>query len=77
MSYDVPAFKYNHRLLVGLAAHKNFMSLYPASGVIEHYEAELDGFKLSKGAIRFTVDKPLSSALLKKIVLYRLKDISK
>jgi uncharacterized protein YdhG (YjbR/CyaY superfamily) len=40
--------------------------------VIEAFKNELKGFQTSKGTIRFPVDKPLSPALIKKLVKSRL-----
>jgi uncharacterized protein YdhG (YjbR/CyaY superfamily) len=49
--------------------------LFPTgSGVIKTFEKELKGFPTSKGTIRFPVDKPLPSALLKKIVKTRIAE---
>jgi uncharacterized protein YdhG (YjbR/CyaY superfamily) len=44
------------------------------SGVIKKFEKELKDFPISKGTIRFPVDKPLPSALLKKIVKTRVAE---
>ena len=75
MSYGVPAFKYNDKLLLGLAAHKTFLSIYPASNAIETLKDNLKNFELSKGAIRFTSYNPIPADLLKRLVEIRLKDL--
>jgi uncharacterized protein YdhG (YjbR/CyaY superfamily) len=68
ISYGMPAFRYKGPLLA-YAAFKNHCSLFPMSGsVIAAFKTELEGFLTSKGTIRFPVDKPLSSALVKKLV---------
>ncbi len=74
ISYGIPMFKYNG-MLMGYAAFKNHCSLFPTgSGVIKKFEKELKDFPTSKGTIRFSVDKPLPAALLKKIVKVRIKE---
>ena len=47
ISYRMPAFKHK-KVLVWFAAFKNHCSLFPGSGVIEQFEEELKGFKVSK-----------------------------
>src|SRR5437763_6632650 len=74
ISYRIPMFKYNG-MLVGYAAFAKHCSLFPTgSGAIEKYAKELRGYKTSKGTIQFPSDAPLPDALLKKIVLTRVKE---
>jgi uncharacterized protein YdhG (YjbR/CyaY superfamily) len=77
ISYQMPTFKYEGRALVGIAAFKNHCSLFPYSKkVLETLEDELRPFDTSgKGTIRFSADKPLPAALIKKIVKVRMKEI--
>src|SRR6186713_1359001 len=78
ISYQMPTFKYRGRALVGFAAFKKHCSLFPYSRkvmvVLEH---ELRTYDTSgKGAtIRFTADKPLPAALVKKVVQTRIEEI--
>lgn len=52
------------------AAFPNHCSLFPMSpSVIEAFKNELKGFRTSKGTTRFPVEKPLSAALVKKLVM--------
>jgi uncharacterized protein YdhG (YjbR/CyaY superfamily) len=74
ISYGMPMFKLNG-MLVGYAAFKNHCSLFPTgSGVLDQFEKELEGYRTSKGTIQFAPDKPLSDALVKKIVRARVKE---
>ncbi len=72
ISYGMPAFKYKGPL-VAFAAFSDHCSLFPMNpSVIEAFKNELKGFQTSKGTIRFPVDKPLSAALVKKLVKARI-----
>jgi uncharacterized protein YdhG (YjbR/CyaY superfamily) len=72
ISYRMPTFRYKGPLL-GFAAFSNHCSLFPMSlSVMETFKNELKAFHTSKGTIRFPVDKPLSAALVKKLVKARI-----
>jgi len=72
ISYRIPTFKYKGPLL-GFGAFPNHCSLFVMSpSVMEAFKNELKGFHTSKGTIRFPVDKPLSAALVKKLVKARI-----
>ena len=72
--YRIPAFKYKG-MLVWYAAFSNHCSLFPTASVIEALKNELKGFSTSKGTIHFPTDKPLSDALVKKLVKARVAQI--
>lgn len=71
ISYGMPAFKHNG-VLVWFAAFANHCSLFPTASVIEAFKHELKGYATSKGTIQFPVDKPLPTALVKKLVQARV-----
>jgi len=77
ISYGMPGFKYNNKYLVGFAAFKDHMSLFPTSGPVEALKEKLGKFELSKGTIQFTLDNPLPDSLIQEILSQRLADISK
>lgn len=72
ISYNIPAFKLNG-LLVFYAAYKKHIGFYPTASPIKFFEKELTGFKVSKGAIQFPIDKSIPKALVKKIVKFRVE----
>jgi uncharacterized protein YdhG (YjbR/CyaY superfamily) len=76
ISYGIPAFKYKG-VLVWFAAFSDHCSLFPTASVIEAFKKELKGFATSKGTIHFPVDKPLSAALVKKLVKARVAQIER
>jgi uncharacterized protein YdhG (YjbR/CyaY superfamily) len=67
ISYRMPVFRYKGTLL-WLAAFSNHCSLFPGAAVIAACKNELKGFRTSKGTIQFPLDRPLSAALVKKLV---------
>ena len=77
ISYGMPAFKYQGRILIYFAGFKNHLSLFPGSkAVIQKFKKELKAFKTSAGTISFTVEKPLPASLVKEIVKARMKENS-
>ena len=78
ISYQMPTFRYRGRALLGFAAFKNQCSLFPDSRqVMVVLEQELQSYDtFGKGAtIRFTTDKPLPAALVRKLVQTRIDEI--
>lgn len=74
IGYRIPTFRYKGAL-VAYAAFSDHCSLFPMSlAVMAAFKDELKGFATSKGTIRFPLDKPLPSALVKKLVKARLAE---
>jgi uncharacterized protein YdhG (YjbR/CyaY superfamily) len=71
ISYQIPAIKHNE-ILVWFAAFANHCSLFPTAAVIEQFKDELKSFTTSKGTVQFPIDKPLPTALVKKLVKARV-----
>ncbi len=76
ISYGIPMFKYNGMLL-GFAAFSNHCSLFPGAAPIAALKNELKSFRTSKGTIQFPMDKPVSAALVKKLVKARIAENEK
>jgi uncharacterized protein YdhG (YjbR/CyaY superfamily) len=74
ISYGMPAFRHKG-VLVWFAAFANHCSLFPTAAIIEEFNTELKGYTISKGTIQFPVDKPLPTALVKKMVKARVAQI--
>ena len=73
ISYQMPAFKDHGRSLVAYGAFKDHCSFFPMSTkVIDDHMDELRPFYAGKGTLRFTADKPLPTALIRKLVKERL-----
>lgn len=77
ISYQIPTFKYQGRMLVSFAAFKDHCSFFPGAAPLVEHKDDLKGYKTSKGTIRFPIDKPLPAALVKKLVKTRIAENEK
>ena len=75
ISYGIPAFRLNGRSLVFFGAWANHCAFYPGSSTtLKKFRNDLKGFQITKGTIRFSPDKPLPIALVKKLVKARIAE---
>ena len=72
ISYGIPAFRLDGRMLVAFGAAANHCAFYPGSFPVEAHKDELKDYDTSKGTIRFPADKPLPVALVRKMVKVRI-----
>lgn len=72
ISYGMPAFKYKG-ILVWYAAFADHCSLFPSVSIVEAFKEDLKDFSVSKGTIRFPLDRPLPAALVKRLVRARVE----
>ena len=72
MSYGVPGFRLNGKLLVSYGAATKHCAFYPGS-IVQRFKNELKNYDTSKGTIRFSADDPLPAALVRKIVKARIQ----
>lgn len=69
ISYGMPAFAVNGKVIAGFAAFKNHLAYLPHSGrVFTGLEKELEGFVRTPGSLHFPLDQPLSPALVAALV---------
>ncbi|MGV8082850.1 MAG: iron chaperone [Coriobacteriia bacterium] len=72
ISYQMPTF-WQGENLVHFAAFKNHIGLYPGGEAVGVFANRLTGYKTSKGAIQFPLDKPIDHELIADIVRWRLE----
>src|SRR5213078_777988 len=76
ISYGIPAFRLNGRSLVFFGAWANHCAFYPGNSVtFKKFRNDLKAFQISKGTIRFSPEKPLPAALVKKLVKARMGEV--
>ncbi|MEK5333257.1 iron chaperone [Lysinibacillus sp. FSL W8-0992] len=73
ISYRMPTFVLNGNL-VHFAAYKNHIGFYPTSSGINNFQDELSGYKTSKGAVQFPIEKPIPYGLISQIVKFRVAE---
>jgi len=74
ISYQTPAFR-QKKMLVGFGASPKHCAFYlMSSTIVAAYQDELKGYDTSTGTIRFQPDKPLSEALVRKLVQARIAE---
>lgn len=74
ISYQMPTFKLNGKNLVHFAAFKNHVGFYPIPSGIEAFKKELAPYEQGKGSVQFPIDKAVPYDLVRKIVIFRVKE---
>jgi len=73
ISYGVPAFRVDGKVVAGFAAFKNHLAYLPHSGVVLTGLADrLSGYERTKGSLHFGVDVPLPDDLVRSLVEAKL-----
>ena len=76
ISYQMPAFRLDGKVLVWFAARPTYCSFYPGA-VVQDHAVELAKYKTSKGTIRFPADAPLPTTLVRKLVKARIASLAR
>ena len=76
ISYGMPAFRLNGKVIAGFAAFKNHLAYLPHSGsVLTELRDDLARYESTDGSLHFPIDKPLPKAVVKKLVAARLRQV--
>ena len=72
IKYQIPTFVLKGNL-IHFAGYKNHIGLYPGSRPIEEFKDELTRYQISKGTVRFPLDKPIPYRLISRITKFCVK----
>jgi uncharacterized protein YdhG (YjbR/CyaY superfamily) len=76
ISYGMPAYRVEGKVVAGFAAFKRHVSYLPHSGsVLIELADDLAGYQHSSGALRFAVDTPLPRPLIEKLIAVRMRHL--
>jgi uncharacterized protein YdhG (YjbR/CyaY superfamily) len=73
--YGIPTFKLHEKNLIHFSGFEQHIGFYPTPAAIEAFKKELSGYKSAKGSVQFPLDKPIPYELIKKIVVFRIKEV--
>jgi uncharacterized protein YdhG (YjbR/CyaY superfamily) len=75
ISYQLPAFRLDGKMLVAFGATANHCAFYlMSSSTVAARQNDLKDYDTSKGTIRFPPDHPLPSTLVRKLVKARIAE---
>jgi uncharacterized protein YdhG (YjbR/CyaY superfamily) len=74
ISYGIPAFRLDGKVLVWFHCATKHCSFFPGAYPIAACKRDLKKYSTSKGTIRFSPDKPLPAALVRKLVKARIAE---
>ncbi|MEY4349691.1 MAG: hypothetical protein RL719_988 [Actinomycetota bacterium] len=71
ISYAMPAFRVNGKVLAGFAAFKNHLAYLPHSGQVLREIPELANYEQTIGSLHFAIDTPLPDEIVAKLIAVR------
>ena len=74
ISYGIPAFRLDGKMIVAIGASAKHCSFYPGAHPVKAHAKDLAKYSTSKGTIRFSADEPLPTALVRKLVRARIAE---
>ena len=78
ISYGMPAFRLNGKLIAGFKSAAHHCSFHPMSGAtVTTLKAALVGYDTSPGTIRFSPRAALPAILIRKLVKARIAEVAK
>jgi uncharacterized protein YdhG (YjbR/CyaY superfamily) len=78
ITYGLPGFRLHGKPLAAFCAASTHLSFYPMSGsIVEAFKKQLKEFETSKGTVRFNLQKPIPTTLIRRLVNARIAEIEK
>jgi uncharacterized protein YdhG (YjbR/CyaY superfamily) len=76
ISYAIPTFDLAGKHLVHFAGYAHHVGLYPTPSGMSAFEQDLQPYARGKGSVRFPLDRPLPVALIRRIVAFRVTEVT-
>jgi uncharacterized protein YdhG (YjbR/CyaY superfamily) len=78
ISYQIPAYKLNGRVVIYFAGWKEHYSIYPAQRrLVAAFKERLASYEVNnKGTIRFPLSEPVPTGLIAAIARFRAKEVT-
>lgn len=75
ISYRIPAFRLNGEVIAGFCATSKGCSYFPFSGsTLRALARDLGRYEQTKSSLHFSADKPLPTALVRKLIRARINE---
>lgn len=75
ISYGIPTFQLDGKNMVHFGASKHHIGFYATPDGHAEFEPELSKYKRGKGSVQFPLDQPMPLDLIRRIAVYRAKQI--
>ena len=76
ISYQIPTYKLDGKVLIYFAGFAKHVSVYPAPREAKEFKKELAAYKGGKGTIQFPLDNKIDYDLIARIVKFRMKKMN-
>ena len=73
LKWNMPGYSYQ-KILVTFAVFKNHIGFYPMESAIKTFAKDLAKYKTAGGSVQFLLNAKLPLTLIRKIVLFRVKE---
>ena len=75
ISYAMPAFRLQGKVIAGFAAFKNHLAYLPHSGQVFREIPELETFEFTTGSLHFAIDTPLPTNIVARLIEVRMQQL--
>lgn len=75
IAYGMPAYKLGGKPLVYFAGYARHTGFYAIPNSHEVFAEEFKKYKQGKGSVQFPLDQPLPVDLVRRVVMYRVKQL--
>jgi uncharacterized protein YdhG (YjbR/CyaY superfamily) len=76
ISYAIPTFDLTGKHLVHFAGFAKHIGFYPVPSAMTAFKEELSPYRSGKGSAQFPLTKPLPTDLIRRIVEYRVRELT-